>query len=224
MTIHQLTSQNFSLSNTGKSKNLNINLGGAVLCFFKMDSCPGCNNFDPIFRQLSLEETNINYSIINLSSHRDIVTMSRQTTTPITAVPFLLLFINGNPHAKYNGQKTISALKSFINKALQHAPRISNNVQGFMPATQHSNNRPQDINSNRGGLQNNSSYKQIGNQSNSYMPDIGNQPNSNNFIKPKNDYNSQINEVEEDKEDKLTIPEQITPYNVPWEVHYKKLV
>jgi thioredoxin-like negative regulator of GroEL len=212
MSVHQLTSQNFSLINTGQTKNLNINLRGAVLCFFKMDSCPGCNSFNPIFRQLSLEEVNINYAIVNLTTSRDVVTMSRQTTTPITAVPFLLLFINGNPHAKYNGQKTVTALKSFINKALQHAPRISDNSQTFMP---HANN-----NKNQGNAP---GYNQAGHQAGFQPSDIVNQSNFKKNINPQNKYNGMNNEVEEEEEDRLSIPDQITPYNVPWEIHYKKL-
>jgi thiol-disulfide isomerase/thioredoxin len=223
MSVNQLSSKNFSLTNTGRTKNLNINLGGVVLCFFKMDSCPGCNSFDPIFRQLSLENQNISYAIINLTSSRDIVTMSRDSTTPITSVPFLLLFINGNPHAKYNGQKTITALKSFINKALQHAPRIAENVQSFMPG-QYADNKNQHINPIT-NPSHNPNYSQQGNQPRFYAPDIMGgvpQQNTNKFGNSQNN-NSQIEELEEETDDKLTIPPNITPYNVPWELHYKKL-
>ena len=73
MSVHQLTSQNFSLSVRGQKKFLNINLPGAVLCFFKMDGCPGCNSFEPIFRQLAAEENKVNFAIINLSTCRDVV-------------------------------------------------------------------------------------------------------------------------------------------------------
>lgn len=236
MSVHQLSSQNFSLSGRGQKKFLNINLQGAVLCFFKMDSCPSCKGFEPVFLQLAAEEQKINYAIINLSSSRDVVGLSRQSTTQITAVPFLLLFVNGGPHAKYNGKKAIQPLKSFINKALQSAPPPNTTpTQGFMP-------RGGNIYDNPGGGYSQSShmapqrghagYANQGGQHNQQgskvnnMPEIGGAPNMKGKIKGdgSSQYSSYMEgEVDEDEDDKLLLPDQITPYNVPWEVHFKKL-
>ena len=231
MSVHQLTSQNFSISGRTQKKFLNINLPGAVLVFFKMDSCPGCNSFDPIFHQLAREEVRINYAVINLTSFRDVVTMSRQSTTPIASVPLLLFFINGGPHAKYNGKKHITPMKSFINKALQSAPPPSSvPTQGFMPSAQGGGYGGGGYTqSSQGPQQGHAGYSQHGapngNQPKTHMPEIGNAPNMKGVIKGTSGSSSYsyLNDVEEDDDDKLLTPTQVTPYNVPWETHYRKI-
>lgn len=234
MSVHQLSSQNFSLSGRGQKQFLNINLQGAVLCFFKMDSCPSCKGFEPIFLRLASEEPKINYAIINLSSSRDVVSLSRKSTTQITAVPFLLLFVNGGPHAKYNGKKSIQPLKSFINKALQSAPPPNiTPTQGFMPRGGNmydGSNGGYPQSSHMAPQRGHAGYSHYGGQNNQQgskvnMPEIGNAPNMKGKIKGdvSSQYSYMEGEVEDDEDDKLLLPDQITPYNVPWEVNFKKI-
>ena len=230
MSINQLTSNNFSLSERGGKKFLNINLPGAVLCFFKMNGCPGCKGFEPIFHQLAAEENRVNYAILNVSTSRDVVSMSRKSTTSIETVPSLLLFVNGGPHARFNGKKAIQPLRSFINKALQHAPP-STSSHGFMPRGGMYDNSRGYPPSHMAPMQGHAGYSQPGssgpnngNQPKHYMPEIGNAPNMKGKIKGEfGSHQGYLEELEDDDEDKLLLPEQVTPYNVPWEIQYKKM-
>jgi len=224
--VQQLTSRNFSLSG-GQKKFLNIDRPGPVLCFFSMDSCPGCRTLTPIFNQIAREEPSINYAIINLTSNRDIVAMSRQSTTSISAVPCLLFFVDGNPFAKYNGKKSNVDIKSFIRKILQQMN------------SSHQQPTPREFVPRGGSYDNNYSTQQMipqqghagytqqgqhippnGGQSKSWMPDIGQPPKTKGHNKRESNY---LDDVEDEEEDKLLLPEQIIPYNTPWESRYRKL-
>jgi len=129
MPVHQLSSQNFQVVGRN-TKSLNINIPGNVLVFFKMDGCHGCSAFEPVFYQLAGEERRASCAIANLSQCRDVIAMSRSTTTPIQAVPYIVLYVSGNPIAKYTGKKTIPSLQNFLNQALP--PPSQTQTQDFM--------------------------------------------------------------------------------------------
>jgi len=237
MSIHELMQGNFSIAGR-QIKTLNINMPGNVLVFFKMDSCGNCRDVQPVFYQLAGIEKNISYAIVNLTHNRGIVNMSRATTTPITAVPFLILYIGGSPRAIYRGKKTIPNMRSFINKALSTIPQDSlqqqTQVQPFMP--QQSQGRG-------GGMYGSGGYSQpqMGPQqghagfsqshgpqpqgkAKSWQPEIGNAPNMQGIIKgSSNTQYAYLNDMDEEDDEKLLLPNQVTPHNIPWESGYKRM-
>ncbi len=229
MSVHQLSSQNFKVVGRNR-KTLNVNLSGNVLVFFKMQGCAGCGTFEPIFHQLaSANNDHINYAVCDLSNHREVVAMSRQTATPIQAVPLIILYVDGNPLAKYTGKKSIPALKSFTTKALQHAPSVQS--QNFMPPQQKEgsggmygngnyNHPPMSPQQGQSGVnqQHNPSDGKI------WMPEIGKAPSMQGVVKGGGGSQyAYLNDIDEDDEEKLSVPEQVTPHNVPWESQYKKI-
>nr|QBK86598.1 MAG: thioredoxin [Marseillevirus LCMAC102] len=229
MSVHQLSPQNFKV--VGRNiKTLNINLSGNVLVFFKMQGCPGCGTFEPIFHQLAGASTNdnIKYAACDLTNQRDIIKMSRQTSTPIQAVPFIILYVNGNPLAKYTGKKSIPAIKSFMTKALQHVPPVQS--QNFMPQQRESSGgmygngsyNPPQMSPNQGqsgvNQQHDSSDGKI------WMPELGKAPSMQGVVKGSGGSQyAYLNDIDEDDEEKLSVPEQVTPHNVPWESQYRKM-
>jgi hypothetical protein len=57
-----------------------------------------------------------------------------------------------------------------------------------------------------------------------YAPEIDKGPNMRGVL--KGDQNSQyahLNDIDEEDEEKMLIPKQVTPHNVPWESTYKKI-
>lgn len=234
MSVHQLTSQNFQVVGRNR-QTLNINIPGNVLVFFKMDGCPGCTAFEPIFYQLAGQERRVNYAVINLSEAREVISMSRSTSTPIQTVPFIILYVNGNPFAKYNGKKNVAALKSFISKALS-APAPPPSSQGeFMPQQQAPAQQAGMYGS--GGYQHPPMAPQRGqagfnqqhgpqqtNNGKVWMPEMDKAPSLAGIV--KGDGTSQyayLNDLDEDDEEKLLLPGQVTPHNVPWESSYKRV-
>lgn len=226
MNVQYLSAQNFVI--LGKQqKSLGINLGGNVLVFCKMQKCENCEKFEPIFYQLPLKNNKVTYAIIDISQYREVIEMSRGTNTPIQAVPLLILFINGRPHAKFNGTIHIQSIDNFINKALANAPP-EYNTTGYQP---HQSQQQQQAQYNTGISQGHSGFNPqiegryttpppgVPGSNKVYMPDIGKSPSLHGIVKGAK---PNFNQVEDDDENKMLIPDSITPYNTPWE-NYKML-
>lgn len=236
MSVLQLASQNFQVVGRQK-KALSINMPGIILVFFKMDGCDGCASFEPIFYQLATQEQRITYGIANLSTSRDIISSSRSTTTPIQTVPYVVLYVNGSPYAKYNGKKTLMAMKSFVSKIMPQIPSPNSN-QSFVAA-------PQSLHPSQGGIYGSGGYQhpqlapqmvphqghagfapQRGPQNMSgekvWMPDLADAPSMSGVRGDGSSRYAHLNDIEEEDEEKLELPGQVTPHNVPWESEYKK--
>src|SRR6185503_2433955 len=140
MSVQEATQNDFRLVSTPAGNVLTINRHGNTLVFFKMDTCPGCEAFAPIFHNLSGSGGRINnFVMVNISRYRDIVSWSRNNTkTPIQNVPLIILYVDGKPYAIYKGKKTFQDVLSFINKSLEN---ISPS-QGFMQPPNYHQNAP----------------------------------------------------------------------------------
>ena len=173
-------------------------------------------------------------AIINLTGARDVISMSRLTSTPIQTVPSIMLYFNGRPLAKFTGKKNVPALQSFITKALQHAPQTTMKAPppsqgGFMPQQHgmygsggyhHPQLAPQQ---GQSGINQQGGPHQSG-RSKFWMPEIGKAPSLNGVVKGDgtNQY-AYLNDLDEEDEQQLLLPGQVTPHNVPWESNYKRL-
>jgi hypothetical protein len=206
MSVVTLSHQNFSVVGTHQ-KTLCTNLRNVALIFFKMDGCDNCAQFSPIFFKLAKTDNRVSYAILNITQNKDVVIWSRQTSTPINTVPTLILYINGKPHARFNGTKNIPSLQSFITQALATpsgaAPMpAAAPQQQFMAAPP-----PQNI---YGGQP--PQNKQM------YMPDIGPSPSMKNMIKGGTGvYPGGAGYVEAEDENLLLAPDTVVPWNKPWE-------
>lgn len=199
-----LGSHNFVVIGT-RQKALGINIPGNVLVFFKMDRCPNCSQFEPVFAQLPKQETRVNCATLNITQNKDVVIMSRDTSTPITAVPILILYINGQPYARFNGTKNIESIRAFITKALSSNPSGQHQQQFMQTPVQqnmYGGSRPP-------AAQGGPAY----NQSKSFMPEIGTAPSMKGIIKGY----ASGNNVEDDEDSTLFIPDTVIPHNRPWE-------
>lgn len=204
--IRFLTPQNFVVIGT-RTKTLGINLQGNVFVFFKMQGCDSCAQFEPIFAQLSKVDGRVTCAILDITQYREVTMWSRETSTPITAVPILILYVNGRPHAKFGGTKNIPSIQGFITKALQTTPPTSGSQTPFMPQAAHP---PANL---YGGY--NGAAPQYGGRSR--MSEIGAAPSMKGMIKGY----SNGNNVEDEEDQKLLVPDTVTPYNTPWESEFK---
>jgi len=182
MNIIPLTFRNFYIAGRQK-KTLNINQNGIILVFFKMDNCPGCKSFTPLFYNLASQDRNIRYAVINLTQHRQVIQLSRSTVTSIQSVPLIILYNNGAPFAQFTGKKNIPSILKFIQTC---SGMIKEKSQSYAPQQQ------------------------------GYYPQQQSQ-------QPSANYAYADNEVEEDDDEKLNVPNEVTPHNTPWENGYKKV-
>lgn len=213
MSILSLNSQHFRLSGDSK-KTLNIGVGGNILVFFKMQGCQGCAAFEPAFVQLSRQDQRVKYAVVDVSTSKEVVTMSHQTNTPIQSVPHLILYVNGRPHARFKGKKNIPAVQSFITKALQAVPAQVVHTQGMhqmhsqaAPQQQHFMPPPQAMRP----------------QGATFMPEFGTTPSMNGLKNRVNNDNKNYGMADDDEDDQLQIPDAVVPHNVPWEADKKMM-
>lgn len=214
MSVDQLSSQHFQVVGT-KKRTLNIQVPGNVLVFFKMQNCPGCAQFEPVFHQLASQTPTIKHTVADLSYNREIVVMSRQTNTPIEKVPFIMLYVNGRPHAKFNGKKNIPSLQNFITKALGAVPAPSRRPQSSFVQ------QPPGYAQQPPGYAQQPQYPPQ--SSKVYQPDLQMPKNMGSVRGSNAGGYKYMNDVEEEDDEKLEIPAQVTPYNTPWNTKYKKM-
>lgn len=195
-----LTSDNFVVMGT-RTKTLGINIPGNVLVFFKMSTCPNCAAFEPIFVQLSHQENRVSHAVIDVGQYRDVALTSKGTSTQITSVPCLILYIDGRPHSRIPGAKNVNAARDFITKSLQAKPKSSQ--QQFMP-------------SNYGNGAVKMQQMPGGSNGKSYLPDIGTAPSMKGIIKGTRSGYSGGGNVDEEDEPLLAIPNDVIPWNTPW--------
>lgn len=112
----------------GKSGNLLCtNISGMSLKFFFTEKCNYCRSSLPEIHSLN-GRFNCIIALVNVGKYPNVVRMSNQTISPITVVPFIMLYINGKPYIRYHGDRTAEAISKFITEI---SSRISFN-QNFM--------------------------------------------------------------------------------------------
>ena len=140
MSVQYLTDTNFTLS------------GGHMLCnvqapimfvMFKTENCAYCQQTAPIFFDLSQREIRTKWAIADVSKYRNIIAMAKASSTPLRAVPMMILYINGRPHANYKGKRTAQHIYTFLNKILSSINTNRTFAQPQQPPTGGSNPYPQ---------------------------------------------------------------------------------
>lgn len=132
--ILYLTGKNFSV----RGGNLLLdtgNGGGDMIVFFKKSDCAFCKSFEPIFQACSASEPRINWGIADLDGNPDIIQKSRNTKNPIKTVPFIMLYIEGQPKAIYTSKdRSKPAVLDFVNVILENSR--NSRTQRFTPHPQ----------------------------------------------------------------------------------------
>lgn len=207
MAVQEATPNDFRLVQNGGHNVMTINRRGYTLVFFKMTNCAGCDAFAPVFSELSVTAPGIDHFVsANVSAYRNIVSMSRNTKTPIQTVPLIILYIDGEPYAKYTGKRTLPDVLSFITK------NVKAKSHGFMQNPAHLAQAPPQP--QQRGMYGQSQYNHP-----VMHPDMQGvrQPS-----RPQQQY-AHMGEPEDEDEEKLLVPNQVTPHNVPWEGNYRRM-
>ena len=125
MPIYTLSVQNFSLN----GKTLGINIPGLILVLFKMESCSGCKQFQPIFELLGKQEL-CNLGVIDVNiPNNSVIAFSKNSSTPINGVPHMIFYINGEPISVFKGPRTLDKVKGFILNMLEYSKNNQKKTQ-----------------------------------------------------------------------------------------------
>jgi hypothetical protein len=121
-----LSSDDFSIQ-SGKKGNILCNkIPGISFVLFYSNQCPHCGGVVDQFKTLPQLLPNCQFGMVNVSTNKDVALMSQKTISPITYVPFIILFVNGRPFIVYNGQKTATEMAGFVYEVISRIQQKKN--------------------------------------------------------------------------------------------------
>ena len=139
-----LTTDDFSIQRGIKGPIMcTNNIQGFSLILFYSTECQHCQSLIPIFKRLPGSVGGCQFGMINVSNNKQCVIMSRSTIAPIKVVPYIVLYINGKPHMRYNGPYVAEEIGRFIvevarkvqsQETTEKDERIKEDPRGGIPA------------------------------------------------------------------------------------------
>lgn len=113
-------SQDFFVDEGTKGKVLCNNTKGLCLILFHADAsqCAHCEEAIPEFKKLPFRMAGVKFGLCNVNKNREVLQLAEQTIAPITYVPFIILYVNGRPTMRYDGERTLQKMLDFLNDVL----------------------------------------------------------------------------------------------------------
>lgn len=111
-----LTADDFSLIEDDNGNNVMINnINNFSLILFYSTHCEHCKNIIPIMKQLPGTVNGCQFGMINVSKNKKTIRMSKNTITPLTYVPYIILYYNKRPYMRYDGDiNDIHEIQTFV--------------------------------------------------------------------------------------------------------------
>ena len=127
--IH-LSTSDFEIKQGNKGPALCIKIPDLTFVLFHADPdrCAHCHELIPEFVKLPYVISGCRFAMVNLNRNAEIVKMSKSTTTPLEYVPYLVLYINGRPFIRYEGDKNLESLAEFIAEFMNRLKNQTNFV------------------------------------------------------------------------------------------------
>lgn len=109
-----LSDRNFAIEKRGETNVLKlVGSNGAMFVYFASKECPNCRGFDPVWKSIQ-SDTRVKYAVAYNDVCMSTISRSQSTTTPIAAVPRLIMFNNGYPNMIFNSPRTPENIRGFI--------------------------------------------------------------------------------------------------------------
>lgn len=109
-----LSSDDFNIIKGSKGDIMCNSIPGFSLILFYSTQCQHCQTLIPIFKRLPGTIGGCQFGMINVSTNKQCVRMSKDTIAPISYVPYVVLYIQGKPFMRYNGPHESDEIKRFI--------------------------------------------------------------------------------------------------------------
>jgi len=114
-----LSSDDFQIARGTKGDILTNTIPGFSLVLFYSTQCQHCQKLIPIFKKLPGTIGGCQFGMINVSSNKNVVRLSKDTVAPITYVPYIVLYINGRPFMRYQGPHDSGEIRRFVLEVAQ---------------------------------------------------------------------------------------------------------
>ncbi len=109
-----LTDDYFKVVSTPKGDVLGTTIRGISLVLFFSNQCQYCHQFIPIFKKLPGTVGGCQFGMINISTNRSVVEKSKNTISPLSYVPYIVLYVNGQPVMSYDGPADENSIRKFV--------------------------------------------------------------------------------------------------------------
>lgn len=116
-----LSSDEFTIQRGTKGNILCHRIPDFSLILFYSTKCPHCQNLVPIFKNMPGTIDGCQFGMINVSTNKKTVMMSRETIAPIKVVPYIMLYYNGKPHMRYQGPYMAQEIARFVLEVTRNA-------------------------------------------------------------------------------------------------------
>jgi hypothetical protein len=118
-----LTVEDFELrrSSNGSPVLCNKITNSFSLVFYYSTACQHCQTFLPRFKNLPKMVMGCQFGIVNISDRRNvqIIEMSKNTITPLEYVPYIVLYLRGEPYMQYDGLYDENIVVRFLNSVME---------------------------------------------------------------------------------------------------------
>jgi len=121
-----LTSEDFFINKGAKGNIMCHGIKGFSLILFYSTQCTHCQSLIPIFKELPGTIGGCQFGMINVSTNKTCIKMSKQTIAPIKYVPNIILCIEGKPFMRYNGPHDPAEIRRFV---VEVANKVQNKQQ-----------------------------------------------------------------------------------------------
>ena len=125
-----LSSDDFYLGENPKGKILCNRLRGFSLVLFYSTQCEWCQVFIKSYKKMPELVNGCQFGLINVSKNKEVVFMSRNTISPISYVPYIILYNDGKPIVRYDGPHDEKELAGFVfemAKKIQESKQVAPN-------------------------------------------------------------------------------------------------
>jgi thiol-disulfide isomerase/thioredoxin len=127
-----LSSDDFHVIQEPKGRVMCHSIPGFSLVLFYSTQCGHCKSLIPIFKRLpGTIVSGCQFGIINVSSNKKCVAMSKGTLSEVKYVPYIVLYVDGRPQMKYAGPHDINEIARFVlevSKRIQSRQSFANNA------------------------------------------------------------------------------------------------
>lgn len=120
MSISQLSTNSFIIQQSAKGPAYCSRIHGMSITFFYSTKCPHCKRFMPVFQSLAQHVRGLQFTVLDIGRNKGVLQHSKATITPITHVPFIVIYINGVPFEIYNGPNTFEHLYRYLTQLVNH--------------------------------------------------------------------------------------------------------
>lgn len=163
-----------------------LNRKGAYLVLIFSEQDPNSQKYFPIFQKLTGSYKQISYGVVDIRKNPGLVSSSRQSTTPIQAVPSLLLYVDSFPRAKMPP-------KVDIGQTIEQIREVLKTSAASRPKQQRQPERPQ-----------------------SWMPEVPQKQQRATFEGRPPPSGMGMSSGFQEEENLLLTPDSVIPYNTPW--------